>query len=143
MLPDKEKLPQVSRQEANKCFACGPDNPIGLKLKFRYGDGWAETEFTPGELYQGWPGIVHGGIICTLLDEAMGYAFYPEGLNAVTAKTEVRFKHYTPIGETILVTASVTKKTKRLIETQGKVSLKKDGTLLAEATALMYILSRE
>jgi uncharacterized protein (TIGR00369 family) len=143
MLSDREKLLQVSREGANKCFACGPDNPIGLKLEFRYGDGWAETEFTPGELYQGWPGIVHGGIVSTLLDEAMAYAFFPEGLNTVTAKAEIRFRHPTPVGEPLIITAKVSKMTKRLVESEGKVILKKDGTVLAEATALHYILSRE
>ncbi|MFC1962064.1 PaaI family thioesterase, partial [Chloroflexota bacterium] len=53
------------------CFGCGQNNPIGLKLKFKKDGDGVRTEFTPGESYQGWPGMVHGGIIGCLLDEAM------------------------------------------------------------------------
>ena len=45
------------------CFACGQENPIGLKLRFTWDGQTAHAEFTPTELHQGWWGIVHGGII--------------------------------------------------------------------------------
>jgi len=132
----------LSREGANKCFACGQENPIGLKLGFRCQEGRAETEFIPGELYQGWPGIVHGGILYTLLDEAMGYAVYPLGVNCVTATSEVRFKTPAPVGELLLITARVTRKRKRLIEARASITLK-DGTTVAECKALMYVISEE
>ncbi|MCY3609929.1 MAG: hypothetical protein OXH51_00120, partial [Gemmatimonadetes bacterium] len=46
---------------ANRCFVCGPENPIGLHLTFRLEGGACVSEFTPGENHQGYPGVIHGG----------------------------------------------------------------------------------
>jgi uncharacterized protein (TIGR00369 family) len=139
MLPSKDHIPKISRQGTNRCFGCGLDNPIGLKLSFEQCDGRVMTEFTPSEWHQGWPGYVHGGILFTLLDEAMGYTFYPDGVDGVTAKAEVRFRRPAPIGEVLIVEAAVFKRTKRLIESRATISLR-DGTLVAEGKALMYVV---
>src|SRR5437773_12543515 len=74
---------------ANRCFVCGQDNPIGLKLKFsRVGEGvWAE--FTPSDLHAGYEGLVHGGILAALIDDAMANVWAANGREAVTAKIEV------------------------------------------------------
>ena len=56
------------------CFVCGKDNPIGLKLRFDWDGKTARAEFTPTELYQGWQGVVHGGIIAVMLDEVAAWA---------------------------------------------------------------------
>ena len=121
-----------------KCFACGKDNPIGLKLKFRKEGELVKAEFTPGELYQGWPGIVHGGILCTILDEAMGYAIIYNGvLSYVTAKSEVRFRNQARVGEPLIVTGSVDKKAKNLIWTSASIA-RQNGTRVAEGTAIMF-----
>ncbi len=142
MLPNADRLPEITREGANLCFACGQENPIGLKLKFKCSEGKAEAEFTPIELYQGWPGVLHGGIICTILDEAMGYTVYPQGLNCITAKAEVRFKRPVPIGQPLIIKAQITNMTKRLVETKASIALK-DGTELAEGISLMYVVSEE
>ena len=57
----------------NYCFACGKENPDGLQLEFKYSEDGSkvETTYIPPEKFQGWKGIVHGGIITTLLDEIM------------------------------------------------------------------------
>ncbi len=138
----KKEPVELTREGVNKCFGCGQDNPIGLKLRFHYDKDRAEAEFTPEELHQGWPGIVHGGIIFTLLDEAMGYALYPQQVNCVTAKAEARFRRPAMIGETLVVSSEVTRKTKRLVEVKASIALK-DGTIVAEGTALMYVIGRE
>ena len=65
MLP--KNLPAINSKSLNQCFACGQDNPIGLKLKFSWDGKTARAEFTPTELHQGWQGVLHGGIIYTLL----------------------------------------------------------------------------
>jgi len=143
MLPEKNRLPTLVREGSNECFACGESNPIGLKLRFyRNNKNEVITEFNPQKIHQGWPGIMHGGILFTIMDEAMGYTLFPEGVNCVTAKTEVRFRQPAPIGETLLVTASISKRTSRLIETKSKVSLK-SGAIVAESKAVMYIVSTE
>ena len=137
--------PQVSidtNKSLNMCFACGPDNPIGLKLSFEWDGSTAKAEFTPNKLHQGWSGVVHGGIISCLLDEAMTYAPYFEGIDCLTAKMQIRIRRPVPIDEPLVITASITSKTSRLIETEATVSAT-DGTLMAEGTATMFVVNKK
>jgi acyl-coenzyme A thioesterase PaaI-like protein len=140
MLSWEKKLAgiDVYQGEFSMCFACGKANPVGLKLKFvKHGDK-ARGEFTVSEFYQGWRGYVHGGIICTILDEAMAYSFFPE-IKGVTAKTEVRIRQPVPIGVPLVVTGRVVKKTRKLLSTAAEITFQ-DGTVLAEGTAQVYIV---
>ena len=57
---------------ARFCYACGDLNPIGLRLRFHMEDDWAVAAFEARREHQGYPGFIHGGIVSTLLDEAMG-----------------------------------------------------------------------
>jgi uncharacterized protein (TIGR00369 family) len=135
--------PQVSvdtEKDFDLCFVCGQKNPIGLKLHFTQDGQTVRTEFTPDKLYQGWSGLVHGGIISSVLDEAMSYAALFSGVNTVTARMQTRFKRPAQIGEPLIITARLTKKTRRLAEAKAEVSLK-DGTPIADGTATMFILS--
>jgi uncharacterized protein (TIGR00369 family) len=134
--------PKVSidmEKERDKCFVCGQNNPIGLKISFRNEGGVARAEFTPGKLYQGWAGILHGGITMALLDEATSYATLFAGVNAITAKMEIRIRRPIPIGETLSITGTITKRTGKLVTTEGAIFLK-DGTLAAEATAKQFVV---
>ena len=124
--------------EYSMCFACGQSNPIGLKLKFEWDGKTARAAFTPTEFYQSWPGVVHGGIILCLLDEAMSQVALFEGDHCVTAKIEAKLNRPASLNETLVVTASVTRKTRKLIETKAAVSLP-DGTLIAEGAATQFI----
>jgi beta-phosphoglucomutase family hydrolase len=121
------------------CFACGDENPIGLKLRFSYDGDQVEAKFTPSKYHQGWGDIIHGGILYTLLDEATAYAVLCHGIGScVTAKSQIRFIHTARIDEPIYITARVTKTTSRLVETTGKLSLK-DNTAVAEISSLFYV----
>ena len=134
--------PQVSidiERGYSQCFGCGQDNPIGLKLSFQWDGQTARAEFIPTEFHQGWPGMVHGGIITCLLDEAMGYAGIFEGVHCLTAKIQVNLKRPTPVNETLIITSSIIKKTRRLIETKAAISLP-DGTLIAEGRATQFVV---
>jgi uncharacterized protein (TIGR00369 family) len=130
--------PINTTKESDYCFACGPKNPIGLKLKFDWDGKEVKAKFTPGEYHQGWAGLVHGGIISCLLDEAMSYAALYAGVNSLTARMQTRFKRPLPIDEPLTVTGSVTRKTRRLVETKAELKLA-DDTLVAESTATMFI----
>jgi uncharacterized protein (TIGR00369 family) len=124
------------------CFGCGRNNPIGLKLSFqRDGDG-IRAEFTPAAAYQGWPGYVHGGILACLLDEAMSNAAYGAGVTSITASQEIRFRQPAEVAVPLVVTASVTKHGRMVMETEAKVCLK-DGTVVAESTAKQFVVSRK
>ncbi len=135
--------PQVlidTNRDYSSCFGCGQNNPIGLKLRFQWDGKTASAEFTPDERYQGWPGLVHGGIIICLLDEATSYAALFEGKPCVTARIQAKLKRPTSINELLFITASVTRKTKKLFESKAAVSLK-DGTLIAEGTATQFVVN--
>jgi uncharacterized protein (TIGR00369 family) len=132
------KLSVEIDKDFDQCFACGQKNPIGLKLKFRReGDG-VRAEFTPSKLHQGWSGVVHGGIIGCILDEAMSYAALYAGVNSLTARMQTRFKRPLPTGEPLVITARVTKQTRKLIEAEAEMHLR-DGTPVADSTATMFI----
>jgi len=136
--------PQVSvdtEKEFNMCFACGQKNPIGLKLNFAWDGKTARAEFTPNKFHQGWSGLVHGGIMSCILDEAMSYAALFEGVNTITAKMQARFKRPVQIGEPLIITASLTKKTRKLAQAKAEISLK-DGTPVADSIATMFILNQ-
>jgi acyl-coenzyme A thioesterase PaaI-like protein len=132
-------LPLDTEKSPNMCFGCGPNNPIGLKLKFRWDGKTARAEFVPDERHQGWSNIVHGGIISCLLDEALSYPPYFVGLPCLTAKMEVRLRCPVKVGEPLTLISSITKKNRRLIEAQARVELQ-DGTIAAEATGMMFVV---
>ena len=102
------------------CFVCGPKNPIGLKLDFVFDGKTMKTRFIPQRHHQGYMGIVHGGIISTLLDEAMVKLAIAMGMPAVTAQIEIRLRKALIIGENITVSAEITKDTKRILEAHAK-----------------------
>lgn len=136
-------LPQIPTDldtTYNMCFGCGRDNPIGLKLSFQWDGKTARAEFFPREEHQGWQGYVHGGIVACLLDEAMAYAAHYSGVNCVTARMEVRLRQMVKVNEPLILTSSVSKQNRRLIETKATVSLR-DGTAIAEGTSTLFIIS--
>jgi uncharacterized protein (TIGR00369 family) len=89
-----------------------------------------KTTFVANPTFQGWDGIVHGGIISTLLDEAMAKLVYELGYQAVTVSLEIRFKKPAPILETLRVHGEITEVGKRLIRAKAHVA-KENGTILA------------
>lgn len=121
------------------CFACGSDNPIGLKLEFKEENDKYITEFTPGPEHQSYNGMVHGGIISTLLDEVMGrYINIKTGKNAFTARLEVRYRHHTPINQPLKIVGSIERKKGRLYEMKAVIQLP-DGNVTAEGKAKILV----
>ncbi len=114
------------------CFVCGEKNPNGLRLNFEIDQErqTLKTTFVASPTFQGWDGIVHGGIISTLLDEATAKLVYELGYSAVTASLEIRFKQPVPILETLHVFGEITELSKRLIRAKARIT-KEDGTILA------------
>ena len=96
------------------CFACGLQNPIGLKLTFRQeGEAYVTTFIAPRE-FQGYQGILHGGIVATLLDEVMArYVWQEIAAPAATARLEVRYRRPAPVGCPIEVRGWITGRARR------------------------------
>ena len=120
-------------REGRGCFACGQDNPIGLRLRFTTEGDAVRAEFTPGVQYQGYDGVLHGGIVAAALDDAMANLFHLRGRETLTARLEIRFRREAPVGQRLVVTARLTGERRKLFTAEAALTLP-DGTPLAEAT---------
>ncbi len=127
---------------ARWCYACGELNPIGLHLHFQMdAEKWAEAEFIAQKEHQGYPGFVHGGLVTTLLDEAMGWATcwatYGVGIWALTGKMETRFREPVPIGQPLFVRGHIERDRGRTLDVFAELRAG-PGKILAEATAVLF-----
>lgn len=115
-----------------RCFGCGTENPIGLRLRFRRADDGARAEFQPRPEYQGWDRMLHGGIILTMLDETLAYAaLYAVG-PAVTAEIQARLRRPGPMDQTYTLHGTVTKAKLGLVVAHATIT-DSNGNLIAEA----------
>lgn len=119
-------------RDAGWCFACGQANPIGLRLRFEEAGDEIRAVFTPGPQYQGYAGVLHGGIVAAALDDAMANLFHRRGRETLTAKLEIRYRREAPIGRPLVVSAKTTGERGRLFTAEATLALA-DGTRLAEA----------
>src|SRR5580698_456621 len=95
----KENLQPIAHGASNRCFGCGQANPVGLHLEFLLAEDGSVVSFaTVADTYEGPPGYLHGGIIATLLDEAMSKAVRARGLIAMTRKLDVEYLRPVPSG---------------------------------------------
>ncbi len=102
------------------CFACGAENPRGLHLQFTPAPaGGVSLEWTPPETLESFRGIIHGGIVTTVLDEAMSHAVVESHWKALTAEVRVRFHQSVHAGERLRVSARVVERRKRRILTEA------------------------
>ena len=126
----------------DKCFVCGPNNPLGFKIPFEVDRAGKKIrcEFTPGPDYQGFQGITHGGVITTLLDEAMVKLAFELGISAVTAWIEVRFLTPLMTGEKVSVSAIITRDEKKLIEATAEACAS-NGNVIAKAKGKLIRLN--
>ncbi len=124
------------------CFGCGELNPFSLGLKFHQKGDEVYTDFIPEQRHQGYPGLLHGGITSTILDEVMSNSIAAIGLRALTARLEIRFRQSIPIGQKLRAEGRITRKKSRTIDTEGFIYLE-DGRLAAEANARFMLMSDE
>jgi len=115
------------------CFACGRDNPAGLRLHWTISGNVTETTFVPQRVHQGWKGIVHGGILATVLDEAMTRLAWQVFGNAVTGEITVRFVKPARVGDTLAVRGEVGTIEGRKIPARAEIR-DSAGDIVAEAT---------
>jgi uncharacterized protein (TIGR00369 family) len=125
------------------CFACGDLNVDGLRLRLHIeGDGcW--TELRLADRFEGWQGIAHGGIVCTILDEVMAWSLARTDSWGVTARMAVDFKRPVPVGAPIRAEGRLVRSRRRLHETEARLVDARDGTVLALATAVYVAASPE
>lgn len=127
------------------CFVCGMRNPHGLQMRFYESDpGEVIAEFTVPERFQGYPGIVHGGIVAAMLDEVTSRAQMGSEPTRFmyTARLEVRFRKNVPIGVPLRLIGRAVKSKSRTATSKGMI-YSPDGEVLAEAEALLVDLPEE
>lgn len=136
------ELPELHLEKVKEnpmCFGCGKENPHSLKMKFIQAGDITRCEFIPTEYHQSWPGYAHGGALMAALDESIGWCVFSKGIYSVTAKIDIRLKSMARIGEPLIVSSWITKKTSRTVDVQAEVR-RRDDSMVAEAEALLYIV---
>ena len=132
----------MSRQPNSKmCFVCGLENPVGLQLKiYQVEPGVIETTFTAPQHFQGYPGVLHGGITAAILDEISGRAHMGEAPSAprfmFTARLEVKYRKNVPVGQPLKIVGRAGKTRGKLAEGWAGM-YDESGALLAEADSLL------
>jgi uncharacterized protein (TIGR00369 family) len=119
----------------HSCFVCGASNPIGLKLRFETDGRVVRTRFTPTPEHIGFKGVVHGGILSTLLDEIMVWACVTSTQRfAFCAELNVRFIHPAHPAQELQASAElVTNRRNRIFEAKAELR-NPAGELLVTAT---------
>lgn len=123
----------------DRCFACGRHNAGGLHLEFAVVGDHVEAVTTLGPPYDGPPGTIHGGIIITLLDEAIAQAAWRCYGVATTAELAVRFRRAAPLGAPLHISGRLIGRRLGLIAGEAEVRLA-DGTLVASASGKFMLL---
>lgn len=129
----------------HNCFGCGKLNAHGLHLALLPdpdGDG-VVARFTPSLHEEGYTGMVHGGIISTVMDEVMAWTLYRQGIWAVTGELSTKYRKPVLVGEPTIARGSVIRDRGRAIEVRGEIRREADGILLAEGKATFIRVPRE
>lgn len=122
------------------CFVCGQDNPVGFKTNIDVDRDTQSAKCTlavPAD-FQGWKGMVHGGIVSVFLDEVSAYAGMTVADAVVTGELKTRFHKPVPVEREVTVCARVINQTRRTVMVEAKLTMQ--GEVLASAEAKMVIV---
>lgn len=128
------------RQGARNCFVCGPENPVGLRLTFRLEDETCVSEFTPDENHVGYPGVVHGGMIYSAMDDVMANWLYLRGARAYTARCEIRYHEPAAVGQALRLVGRQTGGNRKVAKMEATAVRTTDGRTVATAAAVFVIV---
>lgn len=120
--------------EPHRCFACGELNEHGLHLDLHTDASGCWTELTIDSAFQGWEGVTHGGILCTILDEVMAWSVIGRDTWGVTARMAVEFRRPVPVGRRIRAEGVVVEDKRRLFQTEGRILDAGSGEVLATSS---------
>jgi uncharacterized protein (TIGR00369 family) len=130
------------RIRPHHCFACGELNEIGLHLKLHLERGRCWTELEVPRRFEGWEGIIHGGILCTIMDEVMAWALVACDSWGVTARMSIDFRRPVTVGQSIRAEGWITESRRRIQTTAGRILDAETGLELATAEAT-YVSATE
>lgn len=116
------------------CLLCGDKNPRSFGLNFEpHEENGVKTGFQGHEELQGYDGILHGGIIASLLDSAMTNCLFEKGIRAVTGDLQIRYKHSIPYDANVEIQAEVIESRPPLYRMKSQII--KDNKTMARGTA--------
>ena len=121
------------------CFVCGKKNENGLRLEFFYNNNKIFARVVFDKRFQGWKDVVHGGLVSTVLDEAMAKITGYLGYYCVTAEINIKFKNPVSVGKEYVVEGEI-------IERRGKIFFTKSclkdisGNVFALANGKMFLI---
>ncbi len=127
---DSPDIKKLLAQPQPTCFVCGKDNPKGLHISFspdsdnRISAGWV-----PDTACEGLQGIVHGGIVSAVLDEAMAKAVIGAGIQALTCDLQVRFRRPVIAGQSLEISGWLVSRDRRRVRTEATISDSEGGEL--------------
>jgi uncharacterized protein (TIGR00369 family) len=131
-------------RKKNFCFGCGRDNPAGMRLKFTLDETGTQfvCRFRLGKRYTGPPGYCHGGVIATLLDEAMAKANRLFDAAAPTSRMTVEYLHPVPLNRPLEVRSKNISKRGRRLTHSAEIRDEK-GTVLARSRGIFVIIGHK
>ncbi len=141
-------MSKIKQPNSRHCFICGLENPIGLQLHiYEVEPGVIETEYIAPNHFQGYPGVLHGGIVAALLDEISGRAqMGSDMLNPrfmFTGKLEVKYRKNVPIGKKLRIVGKAGKSKRNIAEAWAGIYDAETNELLAEANAMHIDVPKE
>jgi acyl-coenzyme A thioesterase PaaI-like protein len=129
--------------DTSNCFVCGQANARGMRLPFvREGACGSSAQYTARAEHEGWPGVLHGGITFSLLDEALAWAVFFQGMRGVTARAQTQFKKPIRTGTPLIIRGWTLERRKRLITARAEVrTAGPEAELMAAADATVFLLA--
>jgi acyl-coenzyme A thioesterase PaaI-like protein len=141
-------MPKIKQPNSKMCFICGLQNPVGLHLHiYETEPGVVESTYIAPDHFQGYPGVLHGGIVGAILDELCGRSQMGADLIAprfmFTARLEVRYRKNVPIGKRLRIVGKAGKSRGKSAEAWAGIYDPDTNELLAEGNALLVNVPQE
>ena len=138
-------MTSIKQPNSLHCFICGMENPVGLHLHiYETGPGEVESTYLAPEHFQGYPGVLHGGIVGAIIDELSGRTHMGSDPHnprfMVTAKMEIKYRRNVPIGRKLKIKGKAGKTKGRLAEAWAGIYDAETDELLAEGTTMLIDL---
>ena len=143
-------MEKTLQPNSRHCFVCGLSNNFGLGLRFyNLTEGEVSSECVIPEHFQGFPGIVHGGVVAAMLDEAAGRSLMivPEAETEkprfmFTARLDIRYRNNVPVGKPLRLVGKTVRSKARMAQAEAFL-YDQSGILLAQADALLIDVPEE
>lgn len=123
---------QIKNNFHQNCFACSSNNGLGLRLQFhKQEDGSVSGNFFADQKFEGYSGIVHGGIIATLLDSAMTHCLLMKDIPALTGRLSIKYSTTIRTGVMVRLEARIVDESRKIFFLEGRASV--EGKKVASA----------